>query len=895
MKPLPIVDPASVTPAALPATRRFGPGGRFELRAHERLLLVDGQAAALGARAFDLLLALVDQPGSLLSKQILLDHVWPGLVVQENNLAAQISALRKLLGADQIATIAGRGYCFTGRTGATPPRQGLPPGLKSSAQDAIDMPPAHAAQRTNLPARLVPLIGREADLAVLGVLVPSHRLVTLVGAGGMGKTRLAQAFLHRQLGAWKHGVCWVELAAITDPMSLPDAIAAALGVRPGSGEPLAALCAALLPLQLLMVLDNAEHQLAAVARVTQALLAAAPGLHVVVTSQAPLASAAERVFRLDALAIPPGPLPAAQALYFGAIELFTERAKGIDPHFALTDANAPAVTELCTALDGLPLAIELAAARVHLLGVQRLLASMKDRLRLLTRNPQRTAPARQQTLRATLEWSHDLLAPVEQTVFRRMGVMAGSASLKFVQCVVADGPDADRSSAAPIDEWAVIDALGVLVDHCLVTVQRADDGAEPRYRLLESSRVFALERVQAAGEAEATRAQCARALAAKFDAQWTERSLGRTGMRAWEQQIGWSADNAREAIAWATAAQQTEVMLTIAATWLQAMPWSLHRERMALADACDAMDTLALPAPLRLKVALVLARTWTNTRKRRGMAAAVRALDLARALDATESDRWLLYRALSQWVESGSGLDDTDPGLLAAAVAEVQALEDPGWPAIRRLAGLNALLLFLSRPGLAAHPATDYLRTARQIAATARAAGDIPTAQLGNLVDAQLRAGETQAAIHTGQTLLAHLEGSREESSLAYARLNLGAALLALDDTLQAGPVLQTGWQQALAFDLQPYYADYLALLAALGGRHHAAARLAGYADAANRAVGDNREANEAAAIARARLLATAALGAGLFAQLQAEGETLADRQISALAFGAADTADISA
>ena len=867
------------------------------MRAHERLLLVDGQPTVLGARAFDLLLALVDQPGLLLTKHNLMDQVWPGLVVQENNLAAQISALRKVLGADLIATIPGRGYCFTGLAEAAPPRS---PPLSALAS------PAHAAQRTNLPTQLGPLIGREADLAVLGSLVPAQRLVTLVGAGGMGKTRLAQAFLHQQRGAWKHGVCWVELAAITDPQSLPDAIAAALGVRPGSGEPLAALCASLASLQLLVVLDNAEHQLPAVGRLTQALLAAAPGLHLIVTSQAPLASAAERVFRLDALAVPSGPLPAAQALGFGAIELFAERAKGIDPHFALTDANAPMVTELCAALDGLPLAIELAAARVHLMGVQRLLASMQDRLRLLTRNLNRSAPPRQQTLRTTLAWSHDLLEPVEQRVFRRLGVLAGSASFSFVQRVVTGRPDPDQSPAvltdecaltnecAVIDEWAVIDALGVLVERCLLTVVSADDGTEPRYRLLESSRAFARERLQAAGEAEALRAHCAQALADKFDAQWTERSSGRAGLRAWDLQVGRSADNAREAIAWATAAQQTKVMLKIAATWLQAIPWSLHRERMALADACDALNTPALPPALRLRVALVLARTWTNFRKRRGIAAAAQALSLARAMDAHEPDRWMLYRALSQWVESASGLDDADPELLAAAMAEVQALEDPTWPAIRLLAGHNAWLLYLSRPGPCAHSATDYLRAARQIADTARAAGDVQTSQLGNLVDAQLRAGETQAAIHTGQSLLAHLEGSREESSLAYARLNLGAALLALDDTQQAGPVLRAGWQQALAFDLQPYYADYLALLAALGGRHPAAALLAGYADAANRAVGDNREANEAAAIARARTLAGAALGADLLARLQAEGETLRDTQISALAFGAADSADFS-
>ena len=849
---------------------RFGPGGRFELQAHERRLLVDGMAAVLGSRAFDLLLVLAYRPGQLLAKGALFDLVWPGQMVQENNLATQISTLRKVLGGELIATVPSRDYCFTGRTEALAASTALvTPGApaKTAAADPPDpaaapatpMPfdlaeaPAKAMPRSNLPKWQPQLIGRDADLAALGVLVPAHRLVTLVGAGGMGKTRLAQALLYNQRAAWQHGVCWVELDTITDPQALPDAIAAALGLRPGAGEPLAALCAAVAPLQLLVVLDNAEHQLALIARVTQALLDAAPGLHLIVTSQAPLNLAAERVVGLEALAVPPGPLPAAQALRFGAIELFTERAKGVDRHFVLTDANAPALIALCGALDGLALAIELAAARVHLLGVQRLLAAMQDRLRLLTRNPNRDAPARQQTLRATLEWSHDLLDPAKQTVFRRLGVMAGSASLSLVHQMVANPPEAAQAPAGALDEWVVIDALGVLVQRCLVTVLGTDDGTEPRYRLLASSRLFAQERLQAAGQAEAVRAQHARALALQFDGQWTERSSGRIGMQAWEHQIGPDADNAREVIAWAVQAHQPEMALTIATTWLQAIPFSLHRERMALADTCDALNTPAVPPALRQRVALALARTWTNSRKHCGIAAAEQALSLARALDADAPDRWELYRALCQWVELGSGLGDTDAALLAAAMAEVQALEDPAWPAIRLLAGANARILFLSRPDIAHCTATDNLRAVQQIAATARAAGDNPVAQLGNLVDAQLRAGDAQAAIRTGQLLLVHLEGSRNESSLAYARLNLGAALLAVDDTLQARPVLQAGWQQALAFDLQPYYADYLALLAALGGRHQAAAQLAGYADAANRAVGNGRRANEAAAMARAR------------------------------------------
>ena len=241
---------AAASPPDRPPTSlalRFGPGGRFELQAHERRLLVDGTPAVLGSRAFDLLLVLAYRPGQLLAKGALLDLVWPGAVVEENNLAAQISALRKVLGGELIATLPGRGYCFTGRTealAASAAQQTPDPSTRSAAAGAplpsvaadLAQTPAHTAQRTNLPGQLTPLIGRDADLAALGVLVQSHRLITLVGAGGLGKTRLAQAFLHRQRAAWQHGACagsnWPPSPI---PQALPDTIAAALGLRPGAG------------------------------------------------------------------------------------------------------------------------------------------------------------------------------------------------------------------------------------------------------------------------------------------------------------------------------------------------------------------------------------------------------------------------------------------------------------------------------------------------------------------------------------------------------------------------------------------------------------------------------------------------------------------------------------
>ena len=864
---------------------RFGPAGRFELQAHERRLLVDGVAANLGARAFDLLLALAERPAQLLTKHELMEQVWPGVFVEENNLAAQISALRKVLGGELIATIPGRGYRFTARTEAAPVET---PSLSAAPAPAADDSHLYAeppALRTNLPERPQPLIGREGDLAALAALVDGHRLVTLVGAGGMGKTRLAQAFLHAQRGAWRHGVCWIELAAVTDPAALPGAIASALGVRPPAGEPLTGLAGAVAPLQMLIAFDNAEHLLDEVAAIAHALLDKAVGLRIVVTSQTPLKLAEERVFRLEALAVPSGPLPAAQAREFGAVALFTERAQAADARFALTDANAPAVIALCAALDGLALAIELAAARVPMFGVQRLAASMQDRLQLLTASRDRAAPARHQTLRAAVEWSHGLLNDREQAVFRRLSVFAGSASLALIQRVVAD------PAAGGLDEWTVLDALAGLVDRSLVAVVGSIDEAQPRYRLLASPRALALEQLQAAGEQETLRRRHALALAERYDEHWHTRHSGVMRVDAWKREIELDAANAAEAMAWAIRAGLTDCALTIGATWLHAMNRFMHADRMGLADSCTTLAALAESPELRMRAALATARAWTNPRKRRAFAAVDHALELARRIDAAAPDRWLLYRALAQWVVSGSSLADMPPAALKAALDELDHIEDPAWPPHRLDIGLEAHAFFLSRSDAGPEAASARLALIRRTATIAAQLGDDLETSLNNLMDAELASGDVDAAARTGRALIEQLSGSRNEHILAYARLNLGACHLAQDQAEAARPMLQAAWAKASAFEMQPYCADYLALLAALEGRPRAAARLAGYSDEGYRAKSEGRERNEAAASERVRALAVAQIGADAFENARDCGRMLADDEVAALAFAATDVA----
>jgi predicted ATPase/DNA-binding winged helix-turn-helix (wHTH) protein len=460
-------------------TCRFG---SIELRPAERQLVVGGEPAKLGARAFDLLLALVERRERVVSKNELLDLVWPGLVVEENNLQVHISTLRKLLGPAVIATIPGRGYRFT----QAPDR----PAAEPAASPVLSA----EALAAGVPAEALPLlVGRDDDLGALRALVLAHRVVTVAGASGIGKTTLARALAYRSRNTFGDGVCLVELAPVSEASSVATAVATALQVKLVNQLPIDAIAQALGVRSMLVVLDNCEHLLHAVAELVESLRPAAPGVHWLATSQEPLKLVGEQVFRLGALALPVEETVDA-ARRAGAVALFEERARAADPRFVLTVDNVAAAIDICRHLDGIALAIELAAARVPLLGVEGLRRRLDERLQVLTSGPRLALP-RHQTLRAALEWSHSLLTPVQQTVFRRLGVFAGSFALEAAQEVAAD---------EAIDRWAVLDELGALVDKSLV-VAEPDTFGEPRYRLLETMRQYALDRLDAAGDGDATR------------------------------------------------------------------------------------------------------------------------------------------------------------------------------------------------------------------------------------------------------------------------------------------------------------------------------------------------------------------------------------------------------
>jgi len=452
--------------------------GRFELRPATRQLLLDEQPATLGARAFDLLLALVERRDRLVTKNELLELVWPGLVVEENNLQVQVSALRKLLGPEAIATIAGHGYRFT---------------LEPEQAGASALPPPAVAKH-NLPAQVSSFIGRERELTELRATLAHHRLVTLTGVGGIGKTRLALQLAADSADAYADGVWFVDLAPASDPRLVANMIASTLGVKEEAGRPLIEVLQRYVAGRaLLLVLDNCEHLLPACASLARELLQAGRKLTILATSREPLHVSGEATFALPTLPAPdPGRELALESLSgYAAVLLFVARASDARSDFALTHQNAAAVARICHDLDGIPLALELAAARVRSMSAEAIAGHLTDRFALL-KGSDATALPRQQTLRATIDWSYDLLAPPERVLLQRLSVFAGGFTFDAAEAIGA-GRELARGE--------VLDALGHLVDKSLV----AFDAQLERYRLLETVRQYALERLAESGVEADTR------------------------------------------------------------------------------------------------------------------------------------------------------------------------------------------------------------------------------------------------------------------------------------------------------------------------------------------------------------------------------------------------------
>lgn len=587
----------------------FGP---YRLFAAQRLIEREGIPLHLGARALDILIVLTEQAGKVVGKHDLMARVWPGLTVDEGSLRVHVASLRKALGGRYVTTLSGQGYCFV-----APITRANAPGASVAQRPMPDRP-------RHLPARLARMVGRDQTVREISDQLKSERFVTIVGPGGIGKTTVAVSVGHELLAEFVGAVHFFDLGPINDPLLVPGSIASTLGLPVQSSDPTPGLIALLRNRRMLLILDSCEHVVDTAAALAERIFQDAPQVHVLATSRESLRVEGEHVHRLLPLGSPPedAGLTAAQALGFPAVQLFVERAIASGRRFELNDADAPIVAEICRRLDGIALAIQLAAGRADAYGIHETLLLLNDRFKLLWEG-RRTALPRHQTLSATLDWSYNLLSESERLVLRRLSVFAGVFTLEAACAVAAD---------TDVDETQAVTALVSLVAKSLVTVS-ADDTAT-RYRLLDTTRAYAAGKLAEIGEVEAIRRRHAiyyRELFERNDTNFLA-STDDPGFRS--ELLG----NARVALEWSFSSRDDvgigTSLAAVAAPFLSELSLLTECYRLtgrALAALSDADRGTRREMELQASLGSSLMLTEGNREEAR--IALTRALEIAEALD----------------------------------------------------------------------------------------------------------------------------------------------------------------------------------------------------------------------------------------------------------------------
>jgi predicted ATPase/DNA-binding winged helix-turn-helix (wHTH) protein len=792
----------------------------YRLVPERRSLVGDGREVPVRGRAFDLLLALVEGRDRILSKDELLARVWPSRVVEEGNLTVHIASLRKLLGSGIIATISGRGYRF------------VAPVTELRAEDAHHAPPAeriHASTAVrawepadalpwpgDLPRPLTKLIGRDGDVDAVEARLREARLVTVVGAGGVGKTRLAMAVADRALSCQPNGAWLADLGPLEDPRLVLPSIASALGVDVGGGDALRVVTAWLADRRGLLLLDGCEHLLRAAADAAEAILRNCPGIAILATSREPLRADGERLHRLLPLATaaPDTLVTAAQLAEFPASALFVERTRAALGEFAPGDTDAVEVMRICQRLDGIPLAIELAAPALQAMTLPELRMRLERHFGLLTAG-RRTALARQQTLRAAIGWSIDLLEPAERALLLRLAVFGGgwtSESATFVM-----------GGAATEDE--VCRLIAALVDKSLVQADLT--GVQARYRLLVPTRFYAAERLSAHDLAEGRRNLV----------RWLARAYERAEVDwpfmaddEWFSLYAPEIENLRTGLAWAFGADGDE-RLGVELVSLTEHVWgelSLTGELHAWFDL--AISRIDEATPPEVAGRLWLGRCgWVAPRGPTALDAAQRAVALFRKAGA----RLDLARAL--WRQAWQHV-------LAGNVAAAEVLFDEAEDLLRRGRASKALVSCLraraaSRMrGDEPDAARANLQEALAIATDIRSPRDVALT-LGSMAELHCAEGRIAVAISVAQEALACLGPSQARSAwVQHIAGSIASYRLAEGNVEAARPIiverLTAARLMGLAHEILANI-ERLALIAALEGRHESAARLLGYVEAA--------------------------------------------------------------
>jgi predicted ATPase/class 3 adenylate cyclase len=737
-----------------------------------------------------------------------------------------------------------------------------------------DFPPLRSldASPNNLPAALTSFVGRETEIGEIRALLESHRLVTLVGSAGIGKTRISLHVAATLIDGAADGVWFIELAPLTSGEYLPSAVAQTVGVSLASdGDPVDNLARALREKHALLIFDNCEHLVAATARVIAALLRACPKITVCASSRQPLGIAGERAYRLPTLAVPVveacAGLTARDAGRWAAIALFADRARAVERRFALGDDNAPIVADICRQLDGIPLAIELAAARMTHLRPQQLRDRLQERFRLLTGGGRDVLP-RQQTLRALIDWSHDLLEDRERTLFRRLGIFINGFTLEGAVSVGGSG-------SPPLDEFAVVDVLASLVDKSLVLAE--PDGDALRYRLLESTRVYAGEKLAAAGELATCAERHLRYLHARFAAareRWNQSGNGAEAAATLSAELE-DVRGALDTAAHGAISEGAALLAAIGSAWVHI---GLESEGQKRIEATLA----ALPADAAwLRARLSTAAAWlagNAGRKERAFVIATEAVRQARRCD----DAAALAEALQAYAHEALArrlCDEAD-----AALAEVERLDH--LPDRLRRTALDARAFVNQQRGDHAAAARIY----EQLRTEFRSIGDERAFLVGtlNLADAEHTRGRTRQAIELVHETLPALRAGSNRTQFSMALMNLAGYLVATDDLAGARAAAREAINEQAT--REPAHAfvtvalEHLALALALDGDVSAAAALAGYVEAALQRAGFIREFTESTTHERLSAILRDRLAPAEYASRLAEGAALTPEAAIAIA-----------
>ncbi|SPP93954.1 ATP-binding protein [Bradyrhizobium vignae] len=601
----------------------FGP---FRLFARSRLLEKDGAPLHLGGRALDILIFLAERAGEVVDKRELIKRIWADVNVDEGSLRFHITALRKALGdagegSRYVVNVPGRGYCFAA------------PLLRPAASESRTSPPA--ASPPSLPLPLAKMIGRDGAVERISTELAEHRFVTIVGPGGIGKTSVALAVAQGELAAFDGQVCFVDFGALTDARLVPGTIAAALGQTVNSEDPIPGLLTVLRSRRMLLVFDSCEHMLDELAPLAERLVREAPQLHILATSRESFRAEGERVHRLFPLDCPPERegLGIADILAYPASRLFVERIAETLSEFELREEDAPLVAEICRRLDGIALAIELAAGRVNAYGIAGTASLLDSRFSLLWRG-RRTAIPRHQTLSAALAWSYDLLPPAESATLRGLSVFVGPFTLEAALAV---------ASSQGISAPEAVEAISNLLSKSLIATSPAE--RRLRYRLLDTTRAFVADKLVENGEAD----RVARAHAEYFRDFLHDIALKSTGMQGAGGFLPYAdhLPNVRAALTFSFSERgDRTVGVDLAASAAQ-----FFLELTLLMECCRwtqqalaSLDTSAVDSrkEMTLQAALGVSLMFTQGNTEAVRSAFTRGLQLARELEDLHWQLWLL-------------------------------------------------------------------------------------------------------------------------------------------------------------------------------------------------------------------------------------------------------------